>query len=234
MAMCSSSSGKRGAGKPDAARGAPRVPGESDSAPLAADAAGKRQELRDRMRRRRDALPAPTIASHSNAIASHVLNLPAYDQARTLMAYWSVGSEVVTHHLIRAALSQGKRVCLPLALPAEKRLVPCLVRDPATDLRPGVYDIPEPDPERCPALSPAELDLVFVPGLAFDRRGHRLGYGQGWYDRFLASLPASAALVGLAFDAQAVDRLAVESWDVPVHLVVTEEGVVDCSHRAGK
>lgn len=107
-------------------------------------------------------------------------------------------------------------------------LAPCAG---AADLRPGPYGIAEPDPARCPAIDlDAEpgfaLDLAVIPGVAFDRRGNRLGHGAGYYDRFLAHPALSrTALAGLAYSFQIVAELPAAPWDCPVHALCSEEGL---------
>jgi len=90
----------------------------------------------------------------------------------------------------------------------------------------GPYRIPEPP--RLPGREPRYegFDLILVPGVAFDRSGRRLGHGRGYYDRFLGALPDAIPRVGLGYSRQLVDEVPVETWDVPVHTLVTEEGVI--------
>lgn len=184
-------------------------------------------ELRRRMRAWRDGLAPETRAALGEAAARHLRAAAPYQAARTLLLYWATGSEVPTGAAVAAALEAGKRVCLPRVLP-DGRLAVHRVCDPARELVAGFRGLLEPDPARTPAVAPGSLDLVVVPGLAFDRRGMRLGYGLGYFDRFLAGLPRRTWRVGLAYGGQVLPRLPADPWDVPLHLIVTERGILAC------
>jgi 5-formyltetrahydrofolate cyclo-ligase len=99
------------------------------------------------------------------------------------------------------------------------------VRDTAADLAPGKWDIPEPR-EGLPEVPPAEMDLVFVPGSAFDEEGRRCGYGGGFYDNYLPQTRPGVPWVALAFEAQLVPAIDCEAHDLPVTAIVTEERVI--------
>ncbi len=146
-------------------------------------------------------------------------------KAETAALYVAVNGEVETDFLLRESWAAGLHVLLPLCdkeRPGCMDMVPCSGPE---DLRPGYCGIPEPVcPEPSRAVRP---DLVVVPGLAFDSLGFRLGMGGGFYDRLLAGPEYAGAIrLGLAYSFQVVDFLPHEAWDVPVHAVCTEKGVV--------
>lgn len=118
-------------------------------------------------------------------------------------------------------LARGKRVVVPVTRPRTKRLSLSEVRDPGRELAPGAFGVPEPVPSARRPVPVRELDLVLVPGLAFDRRGHRLGHGHGYFDRFLARLPKTTPVIGLAFKFQLLERLPSDPHDRAVHTVLT-------------
>lgn len=178
------------------------------------------------MRAWRDGLASETRAAAAAAVRRHLEGLEAYRRARIILFYWATGSEVPTADAVRSALREGKAVCLPRV--EGEGLVPRLVRDPDLDLVPGYRGLLEPAPDRAPSVDPAALDAVVVPGLAFDRRGARLGYGAGFYDRFLAGLPPRAWRVALAYAGQVLDLVPTQPWDALVHVIVTEEGPLFC------
>ncbi len=188
--------------------------------------------LRRRMRAWRDALGPEELARASAAVARRLFSLRSFRAARTVLFYVSFRSEVDTVPMIRRAIALGKAVCAPQTLDAGGCLVPRRVADPDRDLVPGFSGIPEPDPARAEEVPPGEIDVVVVPGLAFDRRGYRLGYGRGFYDRFLAALPAGTWRIGLCLEGQVVDALPRDPWDVPMHRVVTEARVIRCAAPA--
>ena len=157
----------------------------------------------------------------SEAIHRKVFRLTAFRRARTVCCYMALPYEVQTRQMINVMLSQGKRVAIPVVQPRTKRLRLSEVRDPATELIPGAFGVAKP---RRGALRPVrvdEVDLVLVPGLAFDRHGHRLGHGQGYFDRFLSRVPKTTPTVGLAFRFQLFDCLPTAPHDHAVQTVLT-------------
>jgi len=112
----------------------------------------------------------------------------------------------------------GKRVVIPRV--RGSRLVLSELRDLQQDLRPGAFGVWEPSPRTTRPVDPERLDLVLVPGLAFDRQGHRLGRGRGYFDRLLAAVPRNIPRVGLCFDFQLFDHLPLRPHDQPVSAVL--------------
>jgi 5-formyltetrahydrofolate cyclo-ligase len=186
----------------------------------------EKAELRQRLLRRLREHPERARQAKSRAIGRRLRRLKMYRRAKTLLCYVAFDGEVETRAILRRALDDGKRVAVPVTVPSTKRLLAVEIRDPDRDLDvKGHFGIPHParTGRRIPK---AKLDLVLMPGVAFDRRGHRLGRGGGYFDRFLSRLPSRARRVGLAFEFQLMKELPVESHDLPAHAVVTEKGVV--------
>jgi 5-formyltetrahydrofolate cyclo-ligase len=150
---------------------------------------------------------------------------------RIAALYCALAGEVPTERIRRAYLAGGARLYYP-RVTAGRRLAFYPHRE-GDGWETGPYGIPEPsNPEGVePRLS--DWDIVVVPGLAFDRRGNRLGRGFGYYDRFLGGLPESVPRVGLAWASQRIPRVPVEAWDIPVHALVTEEGVIRVAKASG-
>lgn len=184
-----------------------------------------KQALRRRFLRRLRSQPQRARQAKSRAIAGRLRRLEAYRQAKTLLCYVSFDGEVETLPILRKALSDGKRVAVPAIVPPSKRLLAVELRDVRRDLTASHFGIPHPrvTTRRVPLKS---LKLVLVPGVAFDRRGRRLGRGGGYFDRFLQRLPRSARKIGLAFDFQIVEKdLPEEKHDIPMSGVVTNKEV---------
>lgn len=179
-----------------------------DKAALRAELRAKMTTLTDRDRRASD-----------DALFLRFLNLPELAVAQTVLLYYGVGAEPDTGRLIRPLLAMGKRVALPRVLPhrgMEARLVgeaPPLARHP--------FGMPEPG-EDCPQIPKEEIDLILVPGLAFDKNGYRLGQGGGYYDRYLDDF--TGATLSLCRAVFLLDALPTEPHDRPVGLVLTEVG----------
>lgn len=168
----------------------------------------------------------------SQAIARAVLSLPEYAEAETLMAYAALPGEVESSGIVSVALGQGKRVCLPKVRRPPRhpchQLVACVIDDFPGDLQPGVFGVLEVPDGRERIVRPPEIDLILIPGLAFDRSGFRLGYGAGYYDRFLDQSGLRAVTVGVCFSVQLAASLPSAPHDRRVQYVVTEEGVQPC------
>ena len=156
----------------------------------------------------------------SQAIARKVFRLTAFRRAATVCCYVALPYEVQTWWMIEEMLKRGKRVVVPVAQPRTKRLRLSEVRDPATELARGAFGVWEPRPHVLRPVPLRHVDLVIVPGLAFDRRGHRLGHGHGYFDRFLGRIPARIPTVGLAFSFQLLDRLPTAPHDRAVQTVL--------------
>lgn len=138
------------------------------------------------------------------------------------MWYWATDEEVDTRPMIRAALAGGKRAVVPVTDVRAKRLIPCELTDPHEDLEPGPYGILQPTRSAMQPIPLKAIEAVMVPGLAFDRRGHRLGRGGGYFDRFLARLPERVPKIGLAFRFQVVHQLPHDAHDIRVTHLVTD------------
>jgi 5-formyltetrahydrofolate cyclo-ligase len=164
----------------------------------------------------------------SRAIAQKILLLEEVETRETIFLYVDFRSEVETRFLIHELLRRGKQVVVPVTLVKEKRLLPVAIRDLEKDLVPGYFSIPEPRMEirKSQMVDGSEIGTIILPGSVFDERGGRLGYGGGFYDRFMAHEAPQARRVGLAFDLQVVDRLSLQPHDELLDLVVTEKRII--------
>lgn len=165
----------------------------------------------------------------SRTICGQFMALPAYRSAKTVMWYVDAGSEVRTRHTLPEALTHGKRVVVPWCVVETNQLELFWLED-MSELVEGAYKILEPKDElrHVPrkVVQPEELDLVMVPGTAFDPRGGRMGQGKGYYDRLLSRARPDAPLVALAFDCQIFDEIPVASHDVFMDQVITESRTI--------
>lgn len=171
---------------------------------------------------RRDALDERE--RRSAAICRRILAMPFYAAARAIHSYLPMRSEADVRPLIADALARGKGVVVPVVAPGAAELSHAWLESLGA-LEPGTFGTFNPRDAR-PA-APGDWDLTIVPLLAFDRRGYRLGYGKGYYDRLLAA--RSTPAVGAAFAAQELDALPVEPHDVALDWIVTEREAIDVS-----
>jgi len=191
------------------------------------------KELRQRILAARDELTAGEIETKSAAITERLFQLEVFRDCRSVMFYAAFRSEVQTMLAMSRCLERGVRLLLPVALPASRGLQARVVNDLSLDLRPGYCGIAEPDLDRTVAIPPAAIEAVLVPGSVFDGRGGRLGYGGGFYDRFLALEATRALRIGLAFALQVVaGELPLAEHDQRLDYLVTEERLYVFSRTA--
>lgn len=182
----------------------------------------ERERVRAEVLCKRDGLALETRAVFSEQIADAVMSWIQREGFDAVMLYLSMRSEVETEGLLERLLRAGKRVCAPVVDTERNSMIPRRIQDVRTDLVRHRYGMLEPR-TACPIFPVAQLQLVVVPGIAFDRKGYRLGYGKGFYDRFLANC-LQAVRIGLAYQIQVVEDTFPEAWDVPVQHIFTETG----------
>jgi 5-formyltetrahydrofolate cyclo-ligase len=191
-----------------------------------------KKEIRKRILQLRNAMTPEAIATKSDEIVRRLTDLPEIRDASSLMVFLSLGSEVRTDGIIRWGWENGKRIVVPRCRPEERRLTPCLLSE-FSELETGHYGIREPKAALVRAVPAGEIDVVLVPAVAFDRRGCRVGYGGGYYDRFLPEISKGVG-IGVAFCCQIVTEIPADPHDLPVERIVTEEEIICPSFPAGR
>jgi 5-formyltetrahydrofolate cyclo-ligase len=191
-----------------------------------------KEKLRREMRARLRGVSPALHAEASLVICQMAANLPAFLKSRCVALFAPLPSEPDVHPLIEEAWAQGKRVVLPLMI--KHGSTPELDWHEIASWDDVVVPGPlaplglrEPDPLRCLRVPLAELDCVFVPGVAFDHEGFRLGRGGGFYDRFLSLTPPALPRIGLMFSLQKVPLIPREPHDQALRGVITEDGLVN-------
>ena len=182
-----------------------------------------KRALRRELLALRDALPPDERRAKSEAVAARFLALPELADARTVMAFWSFGSEVDTAPLLEGLLGAGRTTAMPMVEGVDVVPVECRRGD---EMRQTSFGAFEPVAGR--VLDVTELDLVVVPGVAFDGGGRRVGYGGGFYDRLLPRLRPGVPAVAVAFSLQLVPEVPAGGMDRRVDSVVTESEVIRC------
>ncbi|MGB3649079.1 MAG: 5-formyltetrahydrofolate cyclo-ligase [Desulfobulbales bacterium] len=186
-----------------------------------------REALRQKILGARDGLSDKVRQAKSISVMQNFWTLLGMQQWSTLFIYVNFRSEVETLELIKKCIYRDIRVAVPLVEASAVRMIPLLIKDPEQDLVPGYYNIPEPDPKKSLRLEPGEIDAAVIPGSVFDIHGGRLGYGGGYYDRFLLNDAPQAKRIGLAFELQVVDNVPLEPHDQPLDILITEERIVN-------
>lgn len=154
-------------------------------------------------------------------IQERLLDLPEIQHAGVVMLYYPLPQEADCLGAARKLLADGKKIVFPKVV--ANKIVPVAVKD-LRKMRKGTMDVMEPAKGK--KIDSKEIDVVVVPGVAFDLRGHRLGFGGGHYDRFLKSVRKDCAKIGLAFELQLLEKLPAEAHDVRMDAVVTEKRVI--------
>jgi len=160
-------------------------------------------------------------AQKSAIIKGTLFNEEEFKKARVVMFYVSLKDEVDTLAMIDEALKAGKRIAVPVILKKENRLIAGEIHNRLEDLESQHFGIYQPRQDRVKEVPLDDIDLVVVPGVAFDRKNIRLGRGHGYYDKFLSGLPKRTKTIGLAFDFQVLEDLPQDPHDVPVSKIIT-------------
>lgn len=172
-----------------------------------------KQQLRAAIRQKKQAMTSGEIASRSEALCRMVLETEAYRKASTIYGYLPFNQEVRTLPLLQQALADGKQVALPKCYGKKMQFI---LMDDLSRVQPSAFGAPEPLEDH--PLADDSNALVLVPGVAFDAAGHRLGYGGGYYDRFLMQEPGHPT-IALCFDFQLLPRLETEEHDISMNTV---------------
>ena len=186
----------------------------------------EKQHLRNKMRKKRRDLSNEQVNAWSKLIADHFCSWPIYQSCKTVMFYLATSDEVQTDFIISDALRRGKTVGVPLLGKKYGEMIVAEITS-LNDLVVGKYGLKMPAPEKAKGISPASLNLVVVPAVAFDRSGNRLGLGAGYYDRFLSEA-RNSVLIGLAWECQLADQLPNAPHDVRMQYLLPETGLIIC------
>lgn len=185
-----------------------------------------KKALRKKYKAIRAEMPEDVKSSRDRAILEKVLAMPAYRSCKLLLTYVSTGIEVDTIGLISRALADGKTVAVPKCDDDKGKMTFYAIRS-LDDLEPGYFSVLEPVPKKCSAVRNFDGAFCVIPALAYDRSGYRLGYGKGYYDRFLSAYP-EIFKVGIEYCCCMETSLIHGKFDVPSDIVVTEKYIKNC------
>ncbi len=182
-----------------------------------------KKNIRMKILKERDALSKEERVEKSEQMLKVLLSSDCYKNSKSIMAFINFRSEPEMLKLIKKMLSDKKKVSVPVTYESERKILPSLI-DSLENLEEGAYGILSPKEKNF--IDPRTIDLVITPGVAFDKRGYRIGYGGGYYDRFFEKYPNSIR-IGYAFSLQLVDEaLPIEKTDLPLNALITELGFV--------
>jgi len=179
-----------------------------------------KNEIRETVLEKRNNVERDEVIKKGNLVKEKLFSLEEFKKAKTIMCFVSYGKEIFTHHLIIDSF-KDKTVVVPKVKDFE--IIPCIIRN-FGELNPGHYRILEPEKEE--RIDTEKIDLVLIPGIAFDNNFNRIGFGKGFYDRFLKTLNKDTLKIGLCMDFQIIDNIPASLHDVKVDMIVTEERVI--------
>lgn len=186
----------------------------------------EKKELRREILAQLLSLTKDEIKRRSSDVEKNLSKLPIYRDSEVIMVYYPLRGEVDILEMIRKDL-KNKRFCFPVMDLEAKDLTIFEVKDLEHDFIPGPYSVKEPDPKQTKEVDAREIDVLIVPGLAYDRQRNRLGRGAGFYDRFIKKLKPSTKKIGLAFELQILDNLPIHLiHDQKVDVVISENIIV--------
>ncbi|MFA6079836.1 MAG: 5-formyltetrahydrofolate cyclo-ligase [Candidatus Omnitrophota bacterium] len=176
-----------------------------------------RREIKDKIKRYSEL----EKTQKSDIIKGKLFNEEVFKKAKVVMFYVSLKDEVSTLSMVDEALKMGKRICVPVVIKEDKRLIAGEIKDRSEDLESQHFGIYQPKSGKVHEVPLDDIDVVVVPGIAFDKTNVRLGRGHGYYDRFLKGLSCHTRTIGLAYDFQLLDNLPQDSHDIPVWKTIT-------------
>ncbi|MCY7470364.1 5-formyltetrahydrofolate cyclo-ligase [Bacillus safensis] len=182
-----------------------------------------KKELRLQTLAKLDQMSAEEFKRSTALLHERLFQLPAWKQANTVALTMSRGKEVPTMPLIEKAWREGKTVCVPTCFPETKEMT-FYEYTPETKMISRYFGLLEPDPLTSAAASKESIDLIIVPGVCFDRKGYRIGYGGGYYDRYLADYHGET--LALCLTVQQTEHIPAETHDIPVSIMVSEKGTI--------
>lgn len=179
----------------------------------------------------RRSMAQSAVSELSSIIQCRIINSQAFKRSSVVMAYMPIHNEVRTDTLLKTAMDSNKTILLP-RVRGSLNMEAAPIKGLDRDIHTGTFGIREPD-SSIPAMDPEIIDLVILPGIAFNRKGFRIGFGRGYYDRFIPSLRKDCILLAPAYGFQVIDHIPSDEYDQPVDMIVTEkETIIISSSKA--
>ena len=182
-------------------------------------------EIRKLNKIKRAAMDVGEVEQKSQSAAKLFLSSPLYENAKHIMLYKPLGNETDTNDVIMSAFRDGKEVTFPVTDPKSGEITPCSATN-ETEFAKGAFSVSEP--VNAKGVDVEKIDLILVPGIAFDKKGTRVGFGKGCYDRLLQN--SSAIKVGFCYDFQLCEEIPSEQHDVTMDYIVTETRIINCKY----
>lgn len=185
-----------------------------------------KNNLRKNMLHKRRNMNTQNINSFSNKIMSTIMGLPQFKNSKNIMLYISFNNEVDTHPLATWCLANGKTVIAPYCLQNQRKIIPFEINNLTNDLTKSTFGVMEPKHNILKQAIMCDIDLIIVPGVIFDIHGNRIGFGAGYYDRFLSNKTKTTTIIGIAYDYQIIDSVPTDKYDIPMDFIITEKRII--------
>lgn len=185
-----------------------------------------KKEFRKNVINNRKKQSSEFISKNSSKITDKLLSMDCIKNSKTIMLYLDFNNEVQTTELINKLICLNKVVATPITIIDKRELDPRQITDLKNGIKIGTYGIREPKEECSPRINLEDIDVIVVPAVAYDKNCYRLGYGGGFYDRFLQKLRNDCITIGIAFDLQIFDSIPKESHDAQLDFIITESRII--------
>lgn len=184
-----------------------------------------KKKVRNNMLHIRETMDKVECDSNSKKIMEMLTRLKIIKESKTIMLYLSFNNEVDTYGLLEWCLKNEKRVVVPYCIEEERKMIPCNIKNVDEDLERSRFGFMQPKVNYIDEVHKDEIDVVIVPGVVFDINGNRIGFGGGYYDRFLQNLSDTKS-IAICHDFQLVERVPRDDFDIPMNKIVTEKKIV--------
>jgi len=184
-----------------------------------------KKEVRNIMSKRRKSMSEQEVNRKSKTIIEKVMNTEEFKKSKNLMVFLSFDNEVYTFDLIDKAMDMGKKVVVPYTVKDTYEIIPTLLKNIEEDLEVSSYGYLKPKKDKITAVQEEDIDLTIVPGLAFDKNMNRIGFGKGYYDRYLAKTRKDSKNMAIAYEYQVLEEIPYDDYDVKMDYIITEENI---------
>ena len=182
-----------------------------------------KDEIRRIIKKRRNSMSENEVTTKSRIIIEKLMKTDEFKNSKNIMIFLSFNNEVYTYDLIEKCIELGKRVIIPYTVKDTYEIIPTVLGNTKEDLKLTSYGYREPKKEKLQPVDEKDIDLTVVPGLAFDKKMNRIGFGKGYYDRYLAKTRIDAKKIALAYDYQVLEEIPSEVFDVKMDSIITDE-----------
>ena len=185
-----------------------------------------KNNLRKNMLIVRKNMPDQNVSAFSLKIMDTIISLPQFINCKNIMLYMSFNNEVDTYKLATWCLNNNKTVIAPYCIKSSHTIVPFIINNLTNDLSKSTFGIMEPKYDILMKANIENIDLIIVPGVVFDEDCNRIGFGAGYYDRFLSMKSKNTITIGIAYDYQIIDKVPTDEYDVPLNFIITEKRII--------